>query len=236
MAIASDAAKLFRGSVPPSFVTQELSLRKNYKHTLRVDEKAILRYRKSRRGQLDFELQGIKKRELFGWIEMESERVGAIEIHEFRADDYLDNDTFFELMDAVSQMNMQLATAVIGAWEDVGMDLFAYGDIVDFRMAWTDPRRCPPGVWASLANALIELECSAYCLLTLKAFPLEYEGKVNGDAHLAASLKHRQGAMRRLYGKLLGVAPFPADNEWMYRINPRLASAIDTPQAVDQVA
>lgn len=76
---------------------------------------------------------------------------------------------------------------------------------------------------------MINRNCSTYSLLALKAFPLEYGGKGDGDGRLAESRTRRQKAMQRHYRRLLGVTPFEEDGVWMYRINPKFAEVVEAP-------
>ncbi len=226
-----DTTKSFRGETFPKFVNDETSERKRYPQRLTVSEGPVganLHYRRSRWGRLDFERMGMSTREIFCWLEIDGHRVGAIQLREYRADDYLDNDDFFEFMDSFTQSASDLASTVMVHWEEV-VDFFDYGSLLEFHAVWTDPRRCPTGLWSLAANDLISRECPNYSVLVLKAFPLEYEN--NENELLTASRKRRQQAMRRHYSRLLSATPFPKDREWMYRINPTFLDVVDEPQS-----
>jgi hypothetical protein len=226
----SPAAKLCRDGNPPDFVQYEQACRLTYRNRIELNGGAVLRYRRTRRSPVDWNprQKDLLEREFFGWIHVENERVGAIHLLEYRGSPFLWNEEFLQIMDSMSFAQSELAKALIAAWEDVGDDLFSFGDVIEFRCAWTDKRRCPPGLWASAAIRLINLECPDYSILALKAFPLEYEG--NGGDLVDASLRRRQEAMRRYYRSVLGVTSIPGNDEWMYRIHPRLDGLVDAPQ------
>lgn len=231
--LAKNSTKLFRSESIPDFASEVSGSRKAYRHSLSLDaggEVAVLRYHKSRWNPLSFESEELSERELTGWIEIEGRCVGVIELYEYRATDFLDNSSLFELMDSKSGITSELASTLVSNWRCVSGELLELGTIIDFRKAWTDPRRCPAGLWASAANNLIAKHCPTHSLLILKAFPLEYECREDGRPELAASRMRRQEAMKRHYRKLLGVTRFPNAEEWMYRVNPKMSDVICAPR------
>ena len=119
-------------------------------------------------------------------------------------------------MDADSAGAMAVAEAVRSVW-DVTM-LSCYGPLLEFRLAWMLRSAARESIWAKAAERLITAH-SSFCFsaLLLKAFPLEYEGRVS-EAPVAFEL--RQRAMMRLYRRVLDVRPLPgwAGREgWMWR-------------------
>jgi hypothetical protein len=118
------------------------------------------------------------------------------------------------------------------AWSPFCNEVTAYGNLVDFRMAWADPSS-PPGLWAAAAEELIGREIPSYSLLAMKAFPLEYEGRSPEGSAARAGLLSRQRAMIRYYRRLFGVQKFPGrsgDEGWLYRINPAKTDVIERPR------
>jgi hypothetical protein len=64
---------------------------------------------------------------------------------------------------------------------------------------------------------LLATEFRRRCILVLKAFPLEYEGK-----GYPSGFRLRQRAMIRHYRRLLGMAPFPGKpgrEGWLYALS-----------------
>ncbi len=94
------------------------------------------------------------------------------------------------------------------------------GSIVEFALAWSAPGCHYPDLIWGIANALISGEFSEQgVILLLKAFPLEYEGRVTND-ELALSRSRRQEAMYRYYRRKLGVtrlADVGPNAEWMWK-------------------
>jgi hypothetical protein len=170
---------------------------------------------------------------LFCWIALKRRRIAALQLLEFKPVAQLANDDFFYIMDEASQMESDLAAVLCKAWNRFSERVTAYGNLVDFRMAWADPTRHPPGLWAAAAEELIAHELSDHSLLTMKAFPLEYQGSAPAGSAAQAGLRSRRRAMIRYYGRLFGVQKFPGrsgEQGWLYRINPRMANAIEQPK------
>ncbi len=210
--------KLSQHGSAPSFVSEELRAGKRYPNVLTIEasNQVDLQYRISRWEPLEEGLDGIRGRKIFGWIKIKGERVGALDMREYRADDDFTNDMFFDLMDAVCAHSSELASTLIAGWYDVRDQLFCVGNIVEFRCVWTHSRNCPRGLWVAAANKLIAQKMANYSLLILKVFPLEYEDRPITDAAVPGR-------------RLLTVTSFPGSDDWMYKINPKFAGDIREP-------
>jgi hypothetical protein len=172
----------------------------------------------------------------FCWIRLKTRRVAALQLFEFEPPPWLSNDDFLFSMDTLSQIDCHLAEVLCRAWDGFCDQVTGdYGNLVDFRMAWADPA-CPPGLWAAAAEELIAHELPNYSVLTMKAYPLEYEGRVPAGSAAQTGLASKQLAMIRYYQRLFRVQKFPGQsgNEgWLYRINPTIEHAIERPRNSD---
>jgi hypothetical protein len=215
----------------PRFVRDEVEVSRAYRHRLEFSfkgHKARLQYRRSRWSRLEGE---VPNRMFFCWISLKRRRVAALQLFEFEPEPWLSNDDFLFSMDISSQIDCHLAEVLCSAWSRFCDRVTSRGNLVDFRMAWADPA-CPPGLWAAAAEELIAHELSNYSLLTMKAYPLEYEGRVPAKSAARVGLACRRSAMIRYYQRLFGVQKFPgrSGNEgWLYRINPT-KHAIERPR------
>lgn len=219
----------------PRFIQWELARNVSYRRRISLEEAGVdvlLEYRRSRFHWLGDEPDGIRKREIFGWLKIGRRRVAALQLFEFETTPWLSNTEFFEFMDIDEQIESHLAEILIDAWENVTEQITSFGNLVDFRMAWSDPSLCPPHLWAKAVNLLIQQELGDYSILTMKAFPLEYEGRMSKGSLAEYGLQKRQLAMVRHYRRLFGVIPFPGkvgNDGWLYKIAPRLRELIPPP-------
>jgi hypothetical protein len=209
----------------PGFVREETEARRVYPHFLELafeDHMERLQYRWSRWSWMAYERK-IRERRLFCWVTLKRRRVAALQLIEFEPVIQLTNDDFFFNMDEATQMESDLAAVLCNAWGRFSKQVMAHGNLVDFRMAWADPGRHPPSLWAAAAEAVIAHELPGYSLLTMKAFPLEYAGRAPAGSASQVGLRSRQRAMVKYYQRLFGVQKFPGtsgDQGWLYRVNP----------------
>lgn len=172
----------------------------------------------------------IRRRRLEGWLHDGEERAGVVQLCQYEAE-AMPNEHFVYYMDADSQHEYELAVMLCRHWEDLD-DITQYGDIVEVELAWMKRSYARRSYWVEAVEFLLNRIRSTYALLVLKAFPLEYEGRLgDGDQHSSSFIK-RQAAMRRHYTALLGVQPFPSRTGvegWMWRFNPAKARYLDPP-------
>lgn len=172
----------------------------------------------------------VKQRHTTGVIRVEGLPVGSFKIVETRIRPFTDAEDFFYDMDAQSYTTARLAETLNAHWQEPD-DFSAYGDIVEIDRLWMDPRFSRNGRLKQSISALLNHLFQDRSLLILKAFPLEYEGKVselNCDA-----FDHRMRAMMRHYARTLGVAAFPGASGrdgWMYAIPDRLVGIVPPPR------
>ena len=174
----------------------------------------------------------VRKRELFAWIQIGPRRVGALELHEFEPSGCFDNADVFEVMDCEDAFESRLAEVLCSVFDDLCSEVAPYGSILDFRHAWIAPASAHQGLFAKAATTIVDAAFPDHTLLIMKAYPLEYEGKVLDGAPLEAGLTARQRAMARHYGKILGVRPLPDPHGregWLWRAHPQLEGlTVDT--------
>jgi hypothetical protein len=235
--LLSRQSRIRRTDDMPAFAREEIGARRAYRQSLEFvfkGLKASARYRRSRWSWVADDEGFVRCRELFCWVTLGDKRVAALQILEFEPGLHLENDDFLCVMDASTQMEGDLASALCEAWDSFIEQVTVYGNLVDFRMAWADRAKSPPGLWAAAANEIIARELPDYSLITMKAFPLEYEGVAPDVSPAQTGLRFRQRAMSRYYERLLGVQRFAgaSGNEgWLYRINPALVEVISDPNA-----
>jgi hypothetical protein len=218
----------------PEFIHEETRIKTVYSHSLELVFKghnARLRYRRSRRGWVG-EVKTVRRRVLFCWVTLQSRRVAALQFFEYDPVAWVTNGRLFDTMDSQSQIESDLAAVLCHAWDSFAYEVTSYGNLVDFRMAWAAPLS-PPGLWAAAAEELIAHEIPNYSLLTMKAFPLEYEGRVAGRGGSRIGFKSRQQAMVKYYQRLFGVQRFPGrdgKDGWLFRINQTCRCLIEKPR------
>ncbi|MFB9265375.1 hypothetical protein ACFFWD_19825 [Bradyrhizobium erythrophlei] len=171
-------------------------------------------------------------RHVFFVIERDSRRIAAGTLTVWRGvydDDGggWDLEGFVHRGDMNSQTEYETAVAVARVW---GTDdernwwtdePFCYGDVCSFDRlvidanAWADVE----AAW-QIIDALLKRIRRSMAVMVLKAFPLEYEGKVTAENRPA--FERRQRALVRLYRRRIGFEPVPhkslADEGWMMRL------------------
>lgn len=188
-----------------------------------------VRYHRTGWRRLNVDFNTVKRRQTSALIVTDGQHVGSLEINEYRIATFTESGEFLEEMDAHSHATYNLADVICGNWEEVS-EISDYGDIVELNRAWMSAAFSNARRFSAAANTLIDNLYRNRSLLILKAFPLEYEGKV--AARNEASFLRRQKAMQRHYSRIFGVAPFPgADGRagWMYSIPPHLSDIISQP-------
>lgn len=223
--------RIRRSDTPPSgmgdpFPSHLKSLREI---DLRASIGFLGRYRKYPRAWLAEVPDSIYKRHIYCWLFSGDEAVGTFELIDF--DDgggWVEDDDFWQLMDSHSNSTMELAEAVTKAWPEIMSSLLPYGPIILIDRLWVKPGSARRSEWAAILRRLIEVEFKFYSVITLKAFPLEFEGA--GKQRLFA---RRRRALMRLYSRELGMRPFPGTlgkMGWMYSVAPRVADVIEAPE------
>lgn len=189
-------------------------------------------YHQSRRLRMMGREGVVRKREIVGQVEIDERLVGALRFVEYTPDPLIDNDEFFETMDADSESACALASVLCGGWECVSLDVSDYGPILEFSTAWMTPAFARGGLWAQVAERVIEHVSPRHALLVMKAFPLEYERKAPEGSSVEQGLFARQAAMKRHYRRLFGVQPFPGkagEDGWLWRVGRRFADLMPPP-------
>jgi len=221
----SQHSRIRRAGERPSFVRDESAKRRAYPFSLEFgwkEHSVGLKYHISRQSWLMEEKDEIGRRQLFCWILLGQRRISAIQLFEYDICPGMSNGRFFDLMDAESLIEGHLAETLCDSWKWFSVEVAQHGTLLDFRMAWADPALCPHGLWSAVAKEIIAREFPGHVLLTMKAFPLEYEGRAPIGAPSNAGLLSRQKAMIRYYRQQFGIMPFSGqsgDEGWLYRLN-----------------
>jgi hypothetical protein len=103
------------------------------------------------------------------------------------------------------------------------------GTVLELERAWVAPTDASRERFQAACDALLKL-APKRALLLLKAYPLEYEGRVTAEN--AGAQARRQRALIRLYRQSMGAEPLPApagDEGWMYLIPERLRTELRQP-------
>jgi hypothetical protein len=190
-----------------------------------VGEPFVMRYARDRFSSVSGEPDAAAHlRHLYCSIEKADVVIGVLRFIEWRVEAFVDNSTFVEDMDTLSQASYDLGNALVETFDMSWLSL--YGNIIEFSLAWMEPSHARLSLWAVAAQRCLRSLFRRPGLLVLKAFPIEYEGNVT-NPELRAALKDRQRAMFRHYRRLLSVEPLPsaaAEDGWMWRpLNRNLA-------------
>lgn len=224
---------------PPRFVRDEMDHHLKYPYVLEMPHVGVhIRYRRS-----SYRFVGgtegqklVRKRSTFCWIEQRGERIGALEINEFKLATMIHNVEFLDEMDIDCRQDHDFSEVLCSQWDPIGPCVGDYGNIIEFAGAWMNPVYVEAqGLWALAALHLLEKShLRAYAIVALKAFPLEYTARFDSryarDKAEAAACDRRQRAMERHYAKLLDVRPFDGEHGragWMWKPNPRLEDLFD---------
>jgi hypothetical protein len=235
--LSSGLSRIRRRAEWPKSVVDEQARERKYPHRVTITTKKemyTLNYRKSRRRRMNWGKGCVRTRDLFCWLNFKNLRVGALHFVEFEPDRLINNREFFFTMDADYHADMHLAEVLCDVWSDVVNDVLGYGPVLEFRLAWMSPQHAAAAVWAKAAEALIKADFDDHSILVMKAFPLEYEARLEGPENSAADgdFPRRRAAMIRYYRRLFGVEPFPGEwgaEGWLWRASPRIAELIPAP-------
>ncbi|WP_324132341.1 hypothetical protein [Bosea sp. (in: a-proteobacteria)] len=167
---------------------------------------------------------GVKVQELYCWLFCGAELVGAFHIYEFDCI-FADDDDFCIIMDAESHSIAELADLVVQRWPEVSDRIFDYGTLVYIDRLAVASAQARRSEWAAVMRRVIEKEYPRHALLTLKAFPVDYEDLVRSglSSSIRSGLRIRQLALMRLYSRALGVRTVPGKYGkmgWMFAHGP----------------
>lgn len=193
------------------------------------EERLEVHYHRTGWRHLDYEIDRVKQRHTVVLILADGQQAGSLDINEFRVSRFIDSSEFLDDMDSVSQATFNFADVICANWDDIS-EISDYGDIVELNRAWMESSLSGRGRFSAATNSLIGHLFKGRSLLMLKAFPLEYEGKVAIENK--ESFLHRQRAMMRHYQRILAVSPFPGGDGkdgWMYSVPGHLKGLISPP-------
>lgn len=188
-----------------------------------------LRYRRSKKSKICEGNDLVRIRELFCWIYKENTRIGYVHFTECYIQPFTLNDDFLNEMDIPSAALGALGEAVSSCWDTE--EIAGFGAVLELRRVWIEPSHARDSLWARVAkHFLTTLYIKEAAYLVLKAFPLEYEGKVQPD--VAQAFQRRRTAMFRHYHHHLGVELMPGwagKSGWMWR---SLKTGLPKPEAL----
>src|SRR5262245_10243435 len=130
-------------------------------------------------------------------------------------------EDFFWAADAISQADHDTADILRRYWDDEDSP-FHYGTVISFERLAITPSAKSPTIWQMISEMLKREFMRRGAILLLKAFPLEYEGRLTKDSPAATRKRFRLRckAMRRYYRHRIGVRPVPGEygrDGWMWR-------------------
>lgn len=179
----------------------------------------------------------VKGRYGFVWITHCSAKIGAAEINTYEPDPWAANSDFMDTMDAESGIAYDLSHVLCECWPDASLYVAGYGPIITVSNFWVEPGHPIFDIIGGAAEPLFEAIDNHYSIIALKAYPIEYEGKLPDGSLLFPAFEHRRKAMMRFYANSFGVRPLPGEHGaegWMWRPSPRVADVIRDPEIAIQ--
>lgn len=177
----------------------------------------------------------IKRQSRFGSIEIDGEKVGAIDATRYETDTLIDTSDFVQIMDMDSAVEAAFGVILGDAWEHIGLGVTDFGTIIHLNWAWTDPRVNIGVPIGELFRKLLQPWLPTHAIMALKAFPLEYEGYSGDDgdegAEFDIAFRRRRRALVRLFQRY-GFELFPGKSGgdgWMFRVADRLRGKVEEP-------
>lgn len=133
-------------------------------------------------------------------------------------DGYFSEGSHFVMStDAISQADYECAEMLMSHWDEGRHPLESGEPLVIFdRLVIAVPH---PDIWPALTAAMDKAFKRRGGTMVLKAFPLEWEGAADGrPVAMESDFASRLAAMRRLYGRRLGMQDIPENDEgWMWK-------------------
>ena len=157
----------------------------------------------------------LRERTIQALFFQQGEAVGAAKLGEYALSPLLDDERFYDLMEAISASACALACVLLSGWSVE--TLARLGRLIELRRLWMRPAAACAGSWRGPLREWLHRAAARHhaALLMLRPFPLEYEGTIGGLGASKAALAERQAALRRLYGRALGACRL-RDTDWMW--------------------
>ena len=117
----------------------EYGFQRAFPRSLRVDHDEgplWLRYHVSVRNN-DYADYGIITKELVGWVELQDQRIGMVQIDEWYVDPTVEEATFWDAADSWLQGTADFGSAVLSAWPIA--KLTSHGPLVELSRVWMYP-------------------------------------------------------------------------------------------------
>lgn len=192
------------------------------------DTKLSMQVHRSRWAWLDDGKCVVKRKQVTAKLYHEGKHIGSFRLNEYDVSCEAEASQVFEFFDYRSAALSELGGVLCGHWPEL-FEVTDYGTIAELERAWMAPAAASGRHFSAATQALVSLS-RRKALLLLKAFPLEYEGRV--DCQNTGAHARRQRALMRMYSAILGVQPVPGragERGWMFRVTPRLADYVPDP-------
>jgi hypothetical protein len=198
----------------PAAIKKEIQSKLTYRHELNLGL-LTLRYRTTGLRRVSDDTRYVKYREIFCWLQLGGQNVGAIALTEWQVSPSADKEAFFDEMDSESQGSCEVAEALISNWDI--RKLNRYGTILQLSTAWAKSAELPIGGWPAALNHLLAAQFDKTPAMLLLQLPL--------GRNMSPELIQRSLSVRPLLG-------WAGEDGWMWR---PLKPGVPKPVARDQV-
>ncbi len=175
----------------------------------------------------------VRHKHLFGTLKRGDEEVGAVEVMGYNIDAFHDNEEIWAALDSDSYAGMTLADALVAGWEDAGLEVAAYGPVIDFRNIWVRHAYARGSWWAEIAAGIVRLHSHRPSAVFANLYALEFEGCTEPGSRDNDRLSRRRAALVRMCRRHFGMAHFYGSPRgevcWVWVPMPRVAGIIDPP-------
>ncbi|ATW02456.1 hypothetical protein [Sphingorhabdus sp. YGSMI21] len=223
--------RVFREEIEPSDFSNNISANMQTLNVHHNGEHIKVTYHQSTWLPVDIEGDGgIERRTTQGHISFSQKNIGAFTFNEFQGPPWICSEALFEEMDSYSAATSELAEAICDNWKEPSK-IFEYGNLVELERSWMLPSMSKGGRFSAVLKALIREVFDDRSLLMLKAFPLEYEGRV--DEETEDNFRRRQRALMRHYHNIVEANVLPGSfgkSGWMYVIPDNLRKCVPPPE------
>ena len=156
-----------------------------------------------------------------GWVELQDQRIGMVQIDEWYVDPTVEEATFWDAADSWLQGTADFGSAVLSAWPIA--KLTSHGPLVELSRVWMYPEFARNRLWAAAVEALIRRRYARrFSILLLNTWPADHKAvEAERLDWQGLSLRDfRRSSLGRLAQSALHVQPLPAgcpeDDKWWY--------------------
>jgi hypothetical protein len=152
----------------PAAIKKEIQSKLTYPHELKLGQ-LTFRYRTTGLRRVSEDTRYVKYREIFCWLQLGGQNVGAIALTEWQVSPSADKEAFFDEMDGESQGSCEVAEALISNWDI--RKLIRYGTILQLSTAWAKSAELPIGGWPAALNHLLSTKLGRKPAILLLRLP-----------------------------------------------------------------